>query len=133
MKLKLEIINLEGQYLSKEVDFVNVVTIAGELTILANHLPLITTLKISHLYFSIDDEVTYFAIAGGTLFVSEDGCKIITSAIEKEDEIDFDRAQNAKNRALDRINAHNNNESIDIKRAELALLRAVNRLSFKEK
>ena len=35
MKLHLKIINLEGVYLEKDVDFLNINTEAGELTILA--------------------------------------------------------------------------------------------------
>ena len=76
-----------------------------------------------------DGVITNFAIAGGTLFVSETECKIITSAIEKETEIDFSRAQKAKERAEKRLNAKD--EDIDIKRAEIALKRAINRLTLK--
>ena len=129
MKLKLKIIDLDGVYFEKEVDLLNVTIASGNVTILANHLPLISSIDISHMYIKEDGVITNFAIAGGTLFVSEKECKVITSAIEKESEIDFDRANEAKKRAENRLSKKD--ENIDIKRAEVALKRAMNRLSFR--
>lgn len=129
MKLKLKIIDLNGVYLDSEVDLVNVVTTNGTLTILANHLPLIANIKISHMYTKTNGVILNYAIAGGVLFVSESECKIITSAIENASEIDFTRASNAKDRALERLK--NKDENTDVKRAEIALTRAINRLSLK--
>ena len=129
MKLKLKIIDLDGIYFSNDVDLVNVVTSSGNLTILANHLPLISNIKISHLYIKEDGVITKFAIAGGTLFVSETECKIITPAIEKDSEIDFTRAIKAKERAEERIAM--NSDDIDLKRAEVSLKKALNRLSLR--
>lgn len=83
MKLHLRIIDLDGEYFSQDVDFVIVNTSDGEITVLANHIPLISNIKISRLTISNDEEVTEYAIAGGTLFISETECKIITTAIEK--------------------------------------------------
>ena len=129
MKLKLKIIDLDGVYFEKEVDLLNVTIASGNVTILANHLPLISSIDISHMYIKEDGVITNFAIAGGTLFVSEKECKVITSAIEKESEIDFDRANEAKKRAESRL--LKKDENIDVKRAEVALKRAMNRLSFR--
>lgn len=129
MKLKFKIIDLDGVYFEKEVDLLNVTIASGNVTILANHLPLISSIDISHMYIKEDGVVTNFAIAGGTLFVTESECKIITSAIEKESEIDFDRALSSKQRAEKRL--ADKEDNLDIKRAEIALKRAINRLSFK--
>ena len=129
MKIHLKIIDFDGIYLQSDVDLINIVTTSGELTILANHLPLIANIKISHMYTKNDGIIINYAIAGGVLFVSESECKIITNAIENEEEIDFTRANDAKLRAEDRLKSPNDN--IDIKRAEIALQRALNRLSMK--
>ena len=99
MKLKLKIIDLDGIYFNGEVDLLNVTIASGNVTILANHLPLISSIDISRMYIKQDGVITNFAVAGGTLFVSESECKVITSAVEKESEIDFDRALDAKKRA----------------------------------
>ena len=129
MKLKLKIIDLDGVYFDSEVDLLNVTIASGNVTILANHLPLISSIDISRMYIKEDGVITNFAIAGGTLFVSESECKVITSAVEKENDIDFTRAEQARKRAEERL--ANKNEDFDIKRAEVALKRALNRLSFR--
>lgn len=131
MKLHLRIIDLDGEYFSQDVDFVIVNTSDGEITVLANHIPLISNIKISRLTISNDEEVTEYAIAGGTLFISETECKIITTAIEKTDEIDENRAQDAKRRAEERIKTQD--DSIDMARAQAALARAINRISLLNK
>ena len=129
MKLKLKIIDLDGVYFDSEVDLLNVTIASGNVTILANHLPLISSIDISRMYIKEDGVITNFAIAGGTLFVSESECKVITSAVEKENDIDFTRAEQARKRAEERL--ANKNKDLDIKRAEVALKRALNRLSFR--
>ena len=116
-------------FFEKEVDLLNVTIASGNVTILANHLPLISNIEISHMYIKEDGVITNFAIAGGTLFVSETECKVITEAIENENEVDFDRALSAKKRAENRLNR--NDENIDVRRAEVALKKALNRLSLK--
>lgn len=130
-KLNLKIINLDGVYLQKEIDMLIVKTTAGELGILHNHQPLITNIEISKLTLKNENVYTDYAIAGGTLFVNEEGCKIITSAIESQSEIDIQRAKRARDRAKKRLD-HPDISEIDLKRAEIALKRALNRLSLSE-
>ncbi|MDY2889097.1 MAG: ATP synthase F1 subunit epsilon [Candidatus Caccosoma sp.] len=128
MKLKLKIIDLNGVYFEGEVDLLNITIASGNVTILANHLPIISKISISHAYIKNDGVISEFAIAGGTLFKDENECKIITPAIERDNEIDIDRAIKAKNRAEERLKSQNSD--IDIKRAEIALKKAINRLSL---
>ena len=128
MKLKLKIIDLDGIYFQGEVDLLNITIASGNVTILANHLPLISNIGICHMYIKENGVISNYAIAGGTLFVTDSECKIITSAIELETEIDYSRAQLAKERAEKRLS--NKSPDIDLKRAEIALKRAINRLSL---
>ena len=128
MKLKLKIIDLDGIYFHGEVDLLNITIASGNVTILANHLPLISNIGICHMYIKENGVISNYAIAGGTLFVTESECKIITSAIENETEIDYSRAQLAKERAEKRLASKS--ADIDLKRAEVALKKAINRLSL---
>lgn len=130
-KLKLTIINLDGIYLQTEVDMLIVRTTAGELGILHDHQPLITNIEISKLTLKDDEIYNDYAIAGGTLFISENECRIITSAIESQSEIDIQRAKRARDRAKKRL-AEPTLPDFDIKRAEIALKRALNRLDLSE-
>ena len=87
MGLKLKIIDLDGIYFQDEVDLINLPIASGNVTILQHHIPLISSIDISHMYVKKNDITTYYAIAGGTLFVTESECKIITTAVEAKDEI----------------------------------------------
>jgi len=129
MKLHLKIIDLDGIYFDGDVDLVNLTIASGNVTILANHLPLISSIDISHMYFKNDGETKEFAIAGGTLFVSDHDCKIIADAIEAKDDIDFERALRAKQRAEELLSSMD--ATLDYNRAQKALKKALNRLTFK--
>ncbi len=125
--MKLKIVNLEGLYLEDEVDAIVVKTTNGELTILNKHLPLIANCTIDILKVIKNQSETLYALAGGVLFVDENETKIITMAIESQKEINFERALKAKERAEIRLK----DSQSDIKRAEIALKKAINRLSLK--
>ena len=68
-----------------------------------------------------------YAIAGGMLYFKDNECTILTPAIENKEDIDLRRAEEAKERAEKRIHDPN----MDQKRAEVALRKAMNRISVK--
>lgn len=122
-----EIITPNGLYKSFNTSMLNVVTIAGERGILPRHTPLVTMLEISKLT-SIEDEVRYeYAISGGLLYFEKDVAKILCDSIESKQEIDLERAKEAKVRA----EKHLKSPDSDYIRAELALKKALNRIKVK--
>ena len=90
-------------------------------------MPLVTMLKIGRMNVVENGERLNFAIAGGLLYFHDDTAEILIDAIEKSDEIDTARALAAQHRAEQRLATHDS--SIDMKRAETALKKALNRLS----
>ena len=72
------------------------------------------------------------AVAGGFMEVTPTLITVLTSAAEKPENIDVNRAQAAYARAKQRVEAFKTapaqNEDIDIERAEMALARAKARL-----
>ena len=76
-----------------------------------------------------DDEKSVYAITEGLINVKKDGVVILVNSIERKDEIDIDRAKEAKRRAEERLNKPLN---IDVERAQKALIRANNRISVYE-
>lgn len=127
---KLEILTPTGKYLSQDVDFVEVQTQEYLLGILPNHSPLISTIVISKLTVKSFGETYLYAVGGGVLRVEKETTTLMLESIERVDEIDINRAYEAKKRAEDRLT--NSNEEIDILRAELALSRALNRIRIVE-
>ena len=129
--IHLDIYTPTGKYLSTDVDFIKVTSSVAVLGILPGHAPLVTTLEICKLTLRRDSKDSVYAIGGGVLNIKKDRSVVmLLNSVEHRDEIDFDRAHEAKARAEDRLN--NRNDEIDITRAKAALSRALNRLSLKD-
>ena len=107
-KFKLKIITPQGIYQEVEIDQINLDTTAGQIGILAHHIPLASGVKVSQMNYIIDGKRTYFSVAGGFIYVNETETTLIANAIEsrlkiQNNEIDMLRAQAALQRAITRI------------------------------
>lgn len=128
-KFKLKIVTPNGIYQEVEIDQLNIRTTAGQVGILAHHMPLASGIEISMMNYIIDKQRYEFAIGGGFIYVNDDETKIIANSIESKEEIDLNRAQEAKQRAEERIK--NASETLDLQRAEIALKKAITRINVK--
>jgi F-type H+-transporting ATPase subunit epsilon len=126
MSFKVEIVTPKGLFESVDVDSLTLKLTSGYRTILAGHTPLIGTLDYAPMHVSVSGKTKYYALHGGAINVKKDGVVIIANAIERSRDIDIARAKAAKARAEKRLQEKDPN--IDMKRAELALKRAIARL-----
>ena len=126
--IRCEIITPEGPYKTIECEALTVGTIDGERGLLEHHMSIILMLDISKLVLTIDGVKKYYAISSGMLYFDNGVAKILVDAIEAEDEIDVDRAIKAKERAERRLSRKD--ENTDIRRAEIALKKAINRINI---
>ncbi|MBS4868589.1 MAG: ATP synthase F1 subunit epsilon [Eubacterium sp.] len=110
-----------------EVDMVVMRTQSGDVGILHGHQPMITILDYGVLTIKNDGNEKLAAVLGGFAEIGADGMTILTDVSEWSDEIDVVRAQQAKERAEARLRS--NNVDVDFNRAELALKRALVRLT----
>ena len=127
--LKVKIVTPSGLYGTFDASKVHVTTSVGECTLLANHMPLVATLKISKMILTIDEIEHDFAISSGILHLHNDQVSILVDACEGEHEIDLERAQRSAERARKRLEKKDANTSI--RRAEVSLQRAINRINIK--
>ena len=127
---KLKIVTPRGIYKETEVEMLNLRTTSGQIGILANHLPLASAIDISEMNYIKDGQRYKFALAGGFVYVNDDETKIIANSIESKEEIDLNRAKEAKRRAEQRIKEVT--EKTDLLRAEIALKKAITRINVKE-
>ncbi|WP_274654297.1 F0F1 ATP synthase subunit epsilon [Paenibacillus humicola] len=127
----LEIVTPERIVYAKDVNMVIVKGAAGELGILANHIPLVTPLKIAPVTVKRDNAMDFIAVNGGFIEVRKDKVVILAESAELPEDIDVDRAELARQRAEQRISGGGG--EIDVKRAEAALHRALNRLDVKQR
>ena len=125
----LEIYTPYGKYFDRYVDELVIQTEEYVLGILPNHTPLVSKVKISKMYIIQNGNKKCYAIGEGLLNISKDGVTLLLESIESKNDIDIDRAKDAKKRAEQRLATLVN---IDVERAMKALIRANNRISVYE-
>ncbi|MDZ7640476.1 MAG: F0F1 ATP synthase subunit epsilon [Desulfurivibrio sp.] len=127
--IQLEIVTPKGAVLSEEVEMVTAPGYAGVFGVLANHAPLLSTIKVGNLVYKKDGRDDVVMISGGFCEVSNNKVTFLVESAEKRSEIDVDRAIRAKERAEKRLaEAMAQKERVDQARAEAALQRAMARL-----
>ncbi len=99
MPIQCDIITQERMVFSGAVDAVNVPGIEGRMGILPNHSPLLTMLDFGEVMVRTAGSEEYFAIGGGFLEVQPDHVTILADSAEQADEIDVERAEEARRRA----------------------------------
>ncbi len=132
MPLVLDIVTVERQVLSAEVDMVIAPGVEGELGILPRHAPLITALAEGELRIKQGADERIFAIGGGYLEVLDDRITVLADSAEYAEEIDIARAEEARERAA-RLLAVGPTDPVDRQVIEGALRRSAVRLKVARK
>jgi F-type H+-transporting ATPase subunit epsilon len=103
----------------------------GYLGILPGHAPLITELAVGEISYRNAGYTHHLAVAWGFAEVLPDKVTILAEKAERPEEIDVNRAREAKQRAEERLKS--GNMEVDFARAESALQRAETRLQVAER
>ena len=124
---KVEILTPYGIYYSKEVELLEVRNAKSVVGVLAHHTPLISTVDLGMIRIKRNGRFRVFATSGGLINIKKDGSvTLMLNTIEREDEIDINRAK----LSLERARKHLEEKDADIKRAQAAIERATNRLQI---
>ena len=123
----LEIITAERQVFGDEVDMVVAPGIDGELGILPHHAPLMTMLQPGEILIRKEGADTFLSVTGGFMEVIGNKVTILADACERSEEIDEARAQQAVERAQERVARQE--ENLQIERALGAMRRGRVRLN----
>jgi F-type H+-transporting ATPase subunit epsilon len=99
MPIRCDIVSQDRLVFSGEANMVIVPGIQGEMGILPNHAPLLSTLKFGILRVRYRGQEQVFTIAGGVIEVQPDVITVMADAAENVQEIDINRAEAAKKRA----------------------------------
>jgi|TARA_B110000438_G_C15740686_1_gene618305 F-type H+-transporting ATPase subunit epsilon len=130
----MELIILQADRTSINLDDVtsiNVKTIDGEMTILPNHIGIVSALSIGEVHVKNESTDVNYAVHGGFIEVAGNKVVILADSCEVSDSIDSVRANEAKSRALKRIAGESiADEDVDFSRAKNALKRAELRLKI---
>jgi F-type H+-transporting ATPase subunit epsilon len=119
MPLHLEIVTAERLVLSDDVDQVNAPTKDGRVGILPRHMPLLTELTEGELSIIKGGQRTEFAVYGGFMEVLPDRVTILADACDRSDEIDLERAEEARKRAEERIAQRKSDQEMALAEADL--------------
>lgn len=129
-KLSLKIVTPNRIMYDGEADLVIMRTKTGDVGIMNGHQPMVTALDYGVVKIqNSGEEDKLAAVFGGFAKINKNGMTILTDIAEWNDEIDPERAERARKRALNRI--QNPDPTIDMLRAELDLKKAIIRLNLR--
>jgi len=138
--MKIEILSFTWNlFKSDTVEQVTAMTKVWEVTILKNHTPLVTVLKPSIVSVIYTDESWVktekdFAVGGWVLEVSNSNIKILIDMLVTVDDVDIDKAEEAKKHALALMEKYKDaKDKVDMEKfieAEDMLLKSVAKLKL---
>jgi F-type H+-transporting ATPase subunit epsilon len=107
----------------------------GQITLLPSHAPLMTSLGLGEMIAYTADGLEPIAIHGGFLQITNDEVKVLADAAEHADDINEERADEARGRAQERLVNRQGSvgESLDTQRAQLSMQRSVLRLKVRRR
>ncbi|MBR2276021.1 MAG: ATP synthase F1 subunit epsilon [Lachnospiraceae bacterium] len=129
---KLRIITPERVFYEGEAIMVELTTTEGEIGILKRHIPLTAVIAPGVMYIKeSEEEIKVAALHAGFLEVLPDEVTVLAEVVEWPQEIDLNRAEEAKLRAERRLVERE--LGTDLNRASLALKRSVARIEAANK
>lgn len=125
---ELEIISPDRQFYDGEVYFVEMTTSEGNIGVYKDHIPLTCILNpgIVKIYETDSASPKKAVVHAGFVEILQDKVTIMAEVAEWPEEIDLNRAEEAKVRAERRINEAG--EGVNLERAEAALRRSLARI-----
>ncbi len=131
-KFHLDVISPERVFYAGDVEMVELTTTEGDIGIYADHIPLTTIVAPGVLTITENgDEQKEAAVLEGFMEITQEKVTILAQSCEWPEEIDINRAREAKARAERRLKSTDAN--INMARAELALRKSLVRIELAEK
>ena len=127
---KLHVITPERRFYDGEASMVELTTTEGDIGVYRNHIPLTAIVAPGVLKIHEEGEVKEAALMSGFIEILPERITIMAEVAEWPDEIDGNRAEEARIRAERRLKEESG--EIDTMRAELGLRRALVRLSLRK-
>ena len=136
-QMTVQVVTPDGIRYDHHAALISIKTLDGEMGILPNHINLIAPLIVHEMKIRrIDDvnHVDWVAVNGGIIEVKNNFVTIGADSAERERDIDVSRAERARRRAESKLERAQTTHDIDeVRRAEVALRRALNRINVGNK
>lgn len=128
----VEIVTPRKVIFSGQVISFNAPGVLGYFQVLYNHADLLAEITIGCIkILTAEGKEIYFATSGGFVEVKNNRVVVLADSAERSDEIDIQRSEMSKQRAIKRLEERS--PGIDIDRAQASLKRAMNRLKIAQK
>lgn len=128
-KFKLEVISPERVFYTGDVEMVELTTTEGDIGIYADHIPLTTIVAPGIMTITESGEQTKEAsLLEGFMEITQDKVTILAQSCEWPEEIDANRAREARDRAERRLKS--TDTDVNMSRAELALRKSLIRIEL---
>jgi F-type H+-transporting ATPase subunit epsilon len=127
----LEILASDHPFFKGDCEMLVFPGIDGEFGILPNHEDMVTCVIAGEVRFKVNEEWIYAAVSTGFIEIAKNKVVLLADTVEKPEDIDVHRAEEAKMRALERMRQE---QSIkEYYNTQAALSRAMNRLKVKQR
>ncbi|MDD3793776.1 MAG: ATP synthase F1 subunit epsilon [Candidatus Gracilibacteria bacterium] len=140
--MKLKILSFSGESFSSDnVVSATMMTAIGEITILDNHSPLLTSIKPSTMYVIYKDESGNekrddFAIGKGVVEVSNSEVKVMADMLIDIEDLDVEAAERARTKAIELMEKYRDaKDKLDMEKfieAEDMLLKSIAQLKLSD-
>lgn len=137
-QIKLKIVTPEKLILEELVDKVSLPTTQGEITILPDHIPLVTGLQSGDVVAVVGDEYVPMAVAGGFVEIKNNNkgdteVAVLADFAEHVSELTDEKIEEAKLRAEELKKQMENKEHVDFEHFEAELERSLTRVKIADK
>lgn len=131
--MKLEIVTPERKVYSDEVDQVSLPTPNGEITVLPNHIPLVTQVKPGELVIKKAGKTMHLVTGTGFVEVTGQTISVMTDLAENYEGIDEKAVEEAKKRAEEAMKQKHTLSNEEFARTAAELEKSLAQLHFKRK
>ena len=132
--LKFKIVTPEKVIYENEILQVTIPTMSGEITILPNHIPLISVLKAGEIKIKDKNGEHNLAVSGGFLEVrGNNEIIILADHAERVADIDLAKTEEAKQRAEEQMKKIKDVQDVDYARLQAVIDRELNKIKIAKK
>jgi F-type H+-transporting ATPase subunit epsilon len=130
-EIKVEIVTPAKIAFTGNVKSITIPGTKGNFQVLFNHAPLMSSFEVGFIKIENESgESTNYSTSGGTVEVLNNKVVVLAESFESKEQIDIKRAEQALERAKNRIKNKKSEQTIDVSRVEFAIKRAINRLKL---
>lgn len=130
MSLNIKIVTPEGEIFKDTIDSATIPTQTGEITVLTNHIPLVSALQHGEIILKKGGKTEYLAVSTGFIEVNKNEITILADTAETVESLVETEIIKAKERAKKLLTEKRHESDVEFAEAAAALERETSRLKI---